>query len=304
MAYRLKRRQTVADGVRRVAHQQLARAAAELADTSLDPATRVHQVRKRLKKLRALLRLVRGDIGKAAFRREDRRLRDLGKRLSRSRDAQVMLDTAVTMAGDHPALAASFDALCDHLARRRDSVAPDDDRNADTADATFAELSGELAAVAARVDDWPLGSGGFALIEAGLERAYRRGRKRLRGLTDAVSDARMHDWRKRVKDHWYHSRLLENLWPGLMACYIDELKKLSELLGDYHDLAVFEATLAHLPDDVLGAGDRELWNDRVAGEKRALRRHAERLGRQVYAESPKRFRRRFRRYWRNWRGQR
>ena len=63
MAYRLKRKETVVDGIRRIAHQQLARAAAELVDESLEPAAQIHQVRKRLKKLRALLRLVRVDIG-------------------------------------------------------------------------------------------------------------------------------------------------------------------------------------------------------------------------------------------------
>ena len=59
MAYRLKRKETVVDGIRRIAHQQLARGAAELVDESLEPAAQIHQVRKRLKKLSALLRLVR-----------------------------------------------------------------------------------------------------------------------------------------------------------------------------------------------------------------------------------------------------
>ena len=224
--------------------------------------------------------------------------RDLGRRLSGSRDAQVMLDTAVTMAGDHPALAAAgFDTLRVHLERRRDSETPGDDG----ANGAFEGISRALADADERIDHWPIRSTGFDFIQPGLHRTYKKGRKLLRGLGDDATDTRMHDWRKRVKDHWYHSRLLENLWPGLMSCYIDELKQLSELLGDYHDLAVFEDTLVQLPDGVLDKRDRALWDEHVAGEKRALRRHAERLGGQIYAESPKRFRRRIRRYWRNWR---
>ena len=209
-----------------------------------------------------------------------------------------MLDTAVTMAGDHPALAAAgFDTLRVHLERRRDSETPGDDG----ANGAFEGISRALADADERIDHWPIRSTGFDFIQPGLHRTYKKGRKLLRGLGDDATDTRMHDWRKRVKDHWYHSRLLENLWPGLMSCYIDELKQLSELLGDYHDLAVFEDTLVQLPDGVLDKRDRALWDEHVAGEKRALRRHAERLGGQIYAESPKRFRRRIRRYWRNWR---
>ena len=29
-------------------------------------------------------------------------------------------------------------------------------------------------------------------------------------------DRQFHDWRKRVKDHWYHCRLLKYLWPEPM----------------------------------------------------------------------------------------
>jgi CHAD domain-containing protein len=298
LAYRLKRKETVPDGVRRVAKQQLARAAGELGDERLEPADQIHQVRKRLKKLRALLRLVRDDIGKSAYQAENDRLRTLGRRLSAARDAQVMLDTAVALAGDHPELATSgFDALRSYLQSQLEREAVDDRSAGHLID----EVSGELAAADARVDDWPLDTNGFSGLAPGLRRAYKKGRKALKHLDNDSTDDHLHAWRKRVKDQWYHGRLLESVWPEVMSCRVDELKKLSELLGDYHDLAVFQATLGQLPEDILCDGSDAQWNRCVAQEKDMLRRNAEQLGARVYAEPPKAFEHRLKRYWQTWR---
>jgi len=299
LAYRLKRKETVADGVRRIAKQQLARAAAELGDEQREPADQVHQVRKRLKKMRALLRLVRDDIGKPVYRKENHRLRALGHQLSAARDAQVMLDTAVALAGDHPDLATvDFDGLRSHLQQgcERESL------NEGPADDLVREISGKLVATDARIDGWPLDANGFSAISPGMRRAYKKGRKLLRNLDNSSTDEHLHAWRKRVKDHWYHARLLERIWPEVMSCHVDELKKLSELLGDYHDLAVFQATLRQLPDGVLAKTSFDLWERHVMEEKGLLRQHAERLGGRVYAESPGRFEHRWKRYWVIWKG--
>ena len=58
-----------------------------------DPGEDVHAVRTTLKRLRALLRLVRPAIGRMAFERENARLRKAAQRLASSRDAQVARQT-------------------------------------------------------------------------------------------------------------------------------------------------------------------------------------------------------------------
>jgi hypothetical protein len=60
MSYHLKRSDgPVQDGVRRIAVDQIDAAIAELDDKALDVHETVHQIRKRCKKLRGLIRLVR-----------------------------------------------------------------------------------------------------------------------------------------------------------------------------------------------------------------------------------------------------
>jgi hypothetical protein len=61
----------------------------------LNPA--VHEARKDLKKLRAVLRLVRDDLGDAVYRSENVRFRDAGRMLSGARDAHVRVETLAAL---------------------------------------------------------------------------------------------------------------------------------------------------------------------------------------------------------------
>ena len=88
-----------------------------------------------------------------------------------------------------------------------------------------------------------------------------------------------------------------------MRCQADELKILSELLGDHNDLAVLEATLMQLPEEVIGDEEKDVWRNRIEREKGQLRRHAIRLGRRIYAEPPGHLVDRMATYWEVWKGQ-
>ncbi|QDS90013.1 CHAD domain protein [Rosistilla ulvae] len=92
MGYRIERNETINDGVRRIATEQIEKAIGELGDNRLDPPTQVHQVRKRCKKLRGLLRLLRPGF-EATYDKRNRWCRDTARLLSGARDAKVLLDT-------------------------------------------------------------------------------------------------------------------------------------------------------------------------------------------------------------------
>jgi hypothetical protein len=93
MAYRFKRKERVGKGIRRILREQLRRAietAGDVGGASQDE--RVHDVRTRLKRSRAAIRLIGGEIGKSA-RKTDRKLRNRGRRLARPRDNAVQAHT-------------------------------------------------------------------------------------------------------------------------------------------------------------------------------------------------------------------
>jgi CHAD domain-containing protein len=112
------------------------------------------------------------------------------------------------------------------------------------------------------------------------------------------SDENVHQWRKRAKDLWYQLRIVRDAWPALLGETIDQAHELTDLLGDHHDLAV-------LADDLRSRGDlddRGAFEDAIEKRQHELLGAALGIGRRLYAEKPKAFKRRIKRYWRAWRG--
>ena len=109
-------------------------------------------------------------------------------------------------------------------------------------------------------------------------------------LEDPTSE-HLHEWRKRVKDLWYQQQLLEALWPEVMKAQAKEAKKLSKQLGEDHDLAVLTDVLRSDPSL---DGDELL--PLIAKRRKQLLKRMRKRGRRVYAEKPKHFARRVRRY--------
>ncbi len=98
MAFRFKLGEPFDEGCRRIAVDQIERAQSQLHDKG-DQAIAVHETRKSLKRLRALLRLVRPAMGEAAFKQENAQLRDIGLSLSGERDRHVLLETVNKLEG-------------------------------------------------------------------------------------------------------------------------------------------------------------------------------------------------------------
>ncbi|MCA1805567.1 MAG: CHAD domain-containing protein [Xanthomonadaceae bacterium] len=107
----------------------------------------------------------------------------------------------------------------------------------------------------------------------------------------------MLEWRKPVKDHWHHSRLLMDVWPSLMKPYAKEMKRLSNLLGDDHGLALFRERLGELPEDTLPESITETLHWSIEHRQNMLHGEAYRVGYRVYAEKSKRFRQRIESWW-------
>ena len=90
-AYKLKKGESLGEGLLRMARGRAEDAIDRLRDGGGDPAAEVHETRKDMKKLRSLLRIARGGVGEDLYRRENNRFRDAARSLSGARDAEVML---------------------------------------------------------------------------------------------------------------------------------------------------------------------------------------------------------------------
>jgi hypothetical protein len=105
-----------------------------------------------------------------------------------------------------------------------------------------------------------------------------------------------HRWRRRVKDHWFHVRLIEGRCANRLKSYEHRLEALDECLGEYHNFALLRSILCADPFVSRVETARRL---RLIRQYQAqLRRHARSLGARLYHERPRRFVRRVRAFWR------
>lgn len=286
-AYRLHADEAVPDGIRRIAAGQLAAAHEQLAGASgraLDEA--VHDARKRLKRLRACLRIARDALGAQTYRRENAAYRTAGRRLSGTRDARVLLATLDALAERSPELTPAITGLLrarlnDEHERATDALQADDGALA----ATLAELE----EARARTASWTLDGDGFAVLEPGLRRIYSRGRRRMRAAAREPTAENLHEARKRVKDLWHAAQIVRPARPKKLKQLARRAHELADLLGDEHDLAVLRDYAERHPQCFADDASRLALVAAVERRRTALQRTALKRGRQLYARSPKRF---------------
>ena len=293
MGYRLDPQQPVADDVRTVAAHQLALAIAHL--TSAGDSTRdgsVHTARRHVKKVRALIRLVRPALGRR-YRGVDRRLRAVNRLLAPIADAQAtaaMLPRVVWRDGGD--LSAAVVARLRESVVRRESMAYEDAALNDVFGTTAALLRAECDAIG----EWPLHHIGFRGLARGLERTARKSRRAMR---KALASSRVDDyrtWRQLAKYHWLQVRLLRARCGDGLDLDERRLEALDGYLGDCRNCAILREVLTSDPQ--LDRGDAARALRAVRRYERELRRCARRIGTAIYAETPKDFVRRVERLWR------
>jgi CHAD domain-containing protein len=284
-AFRLRNGEAVPKGIARIARGRIDHALDELEGrTDSSPEEAVHEARKDMKKLRAVLRLVRSEVGGDVYRRENALFRDAGRELSSVRDADVMLATLAKLEDELPAEAAGDlrQALEAHRIRT----------SAGARSQASTQVAEMLAGARQRIDSWPLDDDGFDAVAGGLERIYRRGRRDFRRARREPSTENLHEWRKRAKDLWYHLSILRDTWRPVMESLADEAHVLSERVGDDHDLAVLLAWAdENAPDTV------EELAEPVGRRRAQLQAEAFAIGARLYADKPRAFMRRLERWW-------
>jgi CHAD domain-containing protein len=291
MAYRFKHSDlTVTDSLRRIARDQLNKALSAV-DQPGDLHDGIHDARKKCKKLRGLIRLVRPAF--PGFKTENAALRDAARRLAPLRERGAGIETIDRLLGQPPK---GFDRdaageIREALLRRAGMV------QMGSADEALDAFRADLCACRDRAAGWELEKTGFSALKGGLKKTYRRARNQMKAARKTHAPEDMHDWRKRVKYHWYHTRLLKPIRTGKMKHRARMASDLSDLLGDHHDLVDLRMLLrdGSLPRE---AGVALL--ESVEAEMRHLETTAFDLGQQLLADKPGKLVTRWRGWWKDW----
>lgn len=297
MAYRLKRNRSVAKELRRIVLEEVDTAVGELKKPGTVSDTSIHEARKSIKKIRGAIRLMRDELG-PSFSEENRSLGDVGRGLSELRDATVLVSslTSLIPKTQNRQTQECLKKLAGEFRRRQQEMVMND-HTVLTVSAAVQQLSSFVQ----RVDNWPCAKRGFNGLRTGCKRTLKRTRKAFKVVQQNRTPEHLHDWRKRVKDHWYHVRLLADLWPDVMSSYEGTLNDLETKLGDHHNLQVLKERVENLKDSGCHGASRTAVLQLISNEQNRLREEAEKLGEILYSVKAKDELRNIEQLWTSWR---
>ncbi len=277
------------DGLAAAARSIIADARRALSDPELTDPEAVHEMRKALKRWRALMRLLARPLGDAANQMRAE-ARDLMRSLSGARDVQSALDALNDLRkSDVPFSPTSAETIRTRLTEMRDAA----EKTSFTADMR-AKLARYLDYATLSLERWPIVATDFETVADGLISTYRRARQLVPDSWPNAEPEHLHDLRRRVVEHRHQMDLIEPLWPRLGKVWAEEAQRLRNQLGACQDLTVLtNFTAPHQP--------LARWRSRLApliDDRRDTHlKSAARLAGHLFAEKPKAFRRRIAALW-------
>jgi len=294
MSYALRAGESLGDGVRRVCCDQIQEAIEASTSAPKPDVSPVHRTRRHLKKARAALRLMPCHVAPKDFKREHRRLRNVGRLISEVRDAEVRLGTVQQLR----------ETALTHEDRTLQQTEEILSLELESFFAAFSDWKTEaqtkLTGIRRRMAKWHLRELDCKQIRRAVQQTYKEGRRALRKARAKPTADNFHEFRKSVKELAAHLRILRPLHRPTFEKFTDDLKVLGEHLGQANDLAFLETRLTTL-NDVAGEEDglRELCGV-IDKRREELQQSASRLGEKFYDERPKEFAARISKYFERW----
>ncbi len=298
MAFRIKRTEPVEIAIRRIALEQIDRSLQELAGRRLKLADKIHQIRKRCKKLRGLLRLA-APLWGAGFETQDDLIRKLARRLSKLRDSTTLVASFDRLLRDSGRRAAPRElaSIRKFLLNERQRIVV---KKAGVKQ-RLQRVEKDLLLARRTIVGLECPAREFDAIASGLAGEYELARKGLLDTQLHLSTATLHEWRKHVKYHWHHCCLLRGVWPRALAARGEEAYRLSEWLGNDHDLSVLKEFVDEHAAELGSSQMLATFQSLLGHQRQQLQASSWSLGRRLFVDSQEVFQQRYRAYWEVWR---
>ena len=317
MAFRFDIQESFLKAIPRIARERIGSVIESLGEKPQPGAEAIHDARKNLKSLRALLRLTRGAIQESTRLNENARFRDAGRALSAVRDPQALLEALGNLrkrlhaeSRSSKAKQPSVDAFVGKIEKEIESTLV-----AGLPRGLVRKIVRELREAKRRTahlfegvvlrpgNEWE------SYIAFGLKRTYRKGKNLVWRFDlmghDKAEDPDWHELRKCAKALGYQLRLLKPIWPSMVDASVEEIDQLTDRLGDANDLAILGKKILDQPYDPSETKDsgesRRIFLQSLNRRKQELHAEAFEIARLIYAEKAGQFERRLAGYWQIWR---
>ncbi len=279
-------------GLLRVADNLVENAVERIRKPSSDGVEDLHFVRVTIKRLRAILRLIRPAIKKRAFHRENLRLGAVARRLSIARDADVAKQTLARLPFSRQS---EKDSAAVALAGLSKNGAPGKDvsKTMEVTASALGQTKRNLHRLRISRHEWEA-------IEPGVREVYRQCRKRMKRALERGDDEAYHKWRIRIKSLYYELQMLQPVWPARLTKMIVRLNRLQDQIGADHDLVVLKRSLDRSPDRFGGSKSVEQVLRFAKDKRQRLRRKTDPLGKAILDQPSRSFVRELGQHWNNW----
>ena len=295
MAYRFHLKAPVGKEARRIILEQVERAERQLEAAGENPRASVHETRKAMKRIRALLKLIRPGLADEQYQTENARFRDIGALLAASRDQAVLIETLHKLAASHEDLAEPIAILIRHVSERTPAGAGDDD--AAPAHGVLETALQKLHATKHHIRRIRIDPDSFDVLDEGLRQGFKRALRAEAKSRLSNDDEDVHAWRKAVQQHWRHMALLQRAWPDHFQTRVTLSRRISQLLGDDHDLSMLVIAARALPPETLPELHQQALIEAALQDQHRHRDEARLLSGLLFTGRPGAFARHIRQIW-------
>ena len=248
------------------------------------PHHAVHQARKSLKRLRALLRLVES-ADRKVLRAVRRNVSDAARHMSEFRDSTALVECAERLhvylearhAGDMSA------PLREAVERRRDLLALETPASEKLVAPVIVACRKALKDIAGasfgRDDD------AASIVAAGRQKNHDKARAILEACHHGGQPEAFHDLRKAAQTTLFQAGFLSDLWPFAFDAEANSAKSLTEVLGHEHDIEVLAHLLQSEPHLFGAIADKDRLASLLMERRAALRHDAMTVAADLYRQS-------------------
>jgi CHAD domain-containing protein len=248
----------------------------------------VHARRKEMKRIRAVLRLLRTVTGDALYRTANAGVRDAARPLTALRDSVVSVElcerslkqkeAALYKIYVEPATGLLREEL---LAQRRNLSVK-----------TLRAGEGRLRAIDARLASARPNVSELESVRRGMTQIFKKGRRAFARAQRDPTTENLHEWRKQAKYLLYQTELLQVPAGSKLRKVRRHSKKLGERLGDDHDLAVLQGKLEEFFNRGLlptNGSARAIFNRQMDRWRQKLQKRSFKRGKRLYKYPPAKF---------------
>ncbi len=227
----LKNRESADEDIKRILDEQIDNAISRLEtgfDDDFDES--IHEARKCVKRIRAVLRLIRDDIGSDKYRKENFFFRDINRNMSDIRSITVNIETLAKLDSDD---SLDYKTLIGHFTGLKQKIiyklCVEENRQAETLEM--------LRRGRKRTGRILIKNKDFEILFLGLIRVFNQCLRSMNMAKNDPTAINLHEFRKKVKYLYYQSQVLEPVLPEKAVSVTPKLDKLADYLGEDHDLA-------------------------------------------------------------------